>query len=417
MIPALFVLLMALTIIPVGQAMLELIIHRVTVADVVELRAYSNTLVALDGFALLVPFQAEPPDAAAATGPSYHWYLLSGDLGSRRPLLIRSSLSIEALRTRTLFARLVDDPAAVNGAVGTLTTRGASLPGGSPAPRLLEEVEQPTGPVRTIASLGEIASLASGEIVRVQLRIERGIASCVPLGTCSARRLAAGIGSWDNLAVDPGGGGWTILRTSYPPSQARFSGVGRQEPGSGVVDLVLRSAPAAILLGWAFVLKAAFVDHDPNLPIDHLWLGPILFAVLAALLLLGLLLGYPRFVVSSAAAAPGPAIAYPPVLHCRVSARLAPPGTSPFEVADQTATLSAAPGGGSQLELRQDGVLRLVTIPHALGGLSLIELGVIREVRRQRPALRVGWFGSRILLMFDDLPMRDAALRLLLRLG
>jgi hypothetical protein len=414
-IPVLFGLLTALTIIPVGQALLELIIHPVTVADVVDRTAYSNTLVALDGFALLVPFQAEPSGAVAATGSTYHWYVLSGELGSRRLLLMRSSLDVDALRTRTLFARLVDDPAAVNGAVGALTTRGASLPAGPPVARLLDEVGQPIGPVRTIGSLGEIASLASGEVIRVQLRVERGIASCVPPGTCSARRLAAGVGSWDNLALDPGGGGWAILRTSYPPSQAPFSGVGRQEPGSDVVDRFLGSAAASSLLGWAFVLETAFVDHDPNLPINHLWLGPILFAALTALLLLGLRVGYPRFVVSGAAASAGPAMADPPVLSCRVSGRITPPDRSPFEVTDQTATISAAPGGGSQLELRQDGAQRLVTIPQARDGLSLIELGVMRELRRQQPALKVGWFGSNLLLVFSDRAARDAAAALVQR--
>jgi hypothetical protein len=416
-IPVLLALLTVLTIVPIGQAMLELIVHPVTVAEVVDRQAYSNTLVALDGFALLVPFQAEPPVAGAAPGATYHWYVLSGELGSQRLLLMRSSLAIDALRTRTLFARLVDDPAAVSGAVSALTAQGASRPDGPPVARLLEEVEQPSSAVRTIASLAEAASLAVGEIVRIQLRVERGVASCAPIGTCSARRLAAGVGTWDNVAVDPGGGGWAVLRTSYPPSQAPFSGVGRQEPGSDAVDRFLGSAAAGSLLGWAFVLEAAFVDHDPNLPIDHLWLGPILFVVLTALLLLGLRLGYPRFVVGGDAPTTSPRMANPPLVGCRISGRITPPDSSPFEVTDQTATISAARGGGSQLELLQDGAQRLVAIPQALGGLTLIELGVMREVRRQQPALKVGWFGNNLLLVFSDRAARDAAVALVLGSG
>lgn len=413
-VPLLFVLLTVLTLVPIGQAMLELIVHPVTVAEVVDRQAYSNTLVALDGFALLVPFPAEPPDGGATTGATYRWYVLSGELGSPRLLLMRSSLSLDALRTRTLFARLIDDPAAVQGAVAALAAQGASLPAEAPAPRLLDEVGQPTGSFRTITSLGEVASLAAGEVVRVQLRVERGVASCVPSGTCSARHLAAGVGTWDNVAVDPGGGGWAILRTSYPPSQAPFGGVGRQEPGSDAVDRFLGSAAAGSLLGWAFVLEAAFVDHDPNLPIDHLWLGPILFAVLAALVVLGLRLGYPRFVVGGGAPMRSPGVVNPPVIDCRVSGRITPPDSSPFEVSGQDATISAARGGGGQLELRQGGARRLVIIPRAPGGLTLIELGVMQEVRRQQPALKVGWFGNNLLLVFSDPAARDAAVALVL---
>ena len=418
-IPALLVLLAALSIIPVGQAALELIIHRVTVADLVDRRAYSDELVSLDGYTLLVPFPAEAPDANPTAGATYHWYALSGELGSRRLLLMRSSFSVDALRTRTLVARLVDDPAAVQGTQDELTHRGVTPPAGSPATRLLVEIEQPNVPVHDISTLRDAANLASGEVVRVRLRTEDGIATCAWRGTCDARALAAGLGSWDNVAIDPEGGGWAILRTGYPPSQVPFHGVGRQQRQSDVVDGLLGSAPARTLLGWAFVLETAFVDHDPNLPVDHLWLGPLLFSGLAALLLLGQRLGYPRFVVllvtgpTDPAGREGEATVDPGVLPCRATGRISPPGASPFEITDVAATMSAAPAGASQVTLRHDGADRVVTIPRALGGLGLIEIGVIQEAWRRRPALRVGWFGSTLLLDFDDARMRDGALRLL----
>ncbi len=421
MIPALLVLLAVLSIIPVGQAALELIIHRVTVDDVVDRRAFSDNLVSLDGYTLLVPFPAQAPDAPSTAGATYHWYALSGDLGSQRLLLMRSSLSADALRTRTLVARLVDDPAAVQGARDELARRGVTSPAGSPATRLLVEIEQPNVEVHDISTLRDVANLASGEVVRLRLRTEDGVATCAGRGSCDARALAAGLGSWDNMAIDPQGDGWAILRTGYPPSQVPFHGVGRQQRESDAVAGLLSSAPAHMLLGWAFVLQTAFVDHDPNLPIDHLWLGPLMFSGLAGLLLLGQRLGYPRFVAQRVAGQGDPAgregaaKADPAIVPCRATGRISPPGASPFEISDEAATMEVGPAGANHLILRQGTAARMVTIPAQLGGLGMIEIGVIQEAWRRRPALRVGWFGSTLLLDFDDAKLRDGALRLLRR--
>lgn len=417
-IPLLLALLAALSIIPVGQAALELIIHRVTVADLVDRRAYSDNLVSLDGYTLLVPFVAAPPDDPPDADLAYHWYALSGELGSQRLLLMRSAFTVEALRTRTLIARLVDDPAAVEGTVEMLGRRGVTAPAGSPAARLLVEVARRSGPIRDISSLQDVSGLPSGEVIRLRLRTESGMATCVVRNACDARALAAGIGSWDNVAIDPEGGGWAILRTSYPPSQVPFDGVGRQERDAGLVDELLGSLPGRALLGRAFVLEAAFVDHDPSLPIDHLWLGPLLFTGLGLLLLFGQRVGYPRFVVQRVSGAPhqsAPSAHDEAVLTCRASGRISPPGASPFEVTDRPATISAAPDGANRVVLGGDGDERVVIIPRALGGLGMIEIGVILEAWQERPALRVGWFGSGMLLAFDDADAREAAVRLLRR--
>lgn len=419
-VPPLLALLAVLSIIPVGQAALELIIHPVTVADLVDRTAYSDNLVSLDGYTLLEPFPAEAPDAATA-GTTYHWYALSGDLGSRRLLLMRSSFTAEALRTRTVVARLVDDPASVEGTQDELTRRGVALPAGSPDSRLLVEVERPNVPVHDISTLPDAAGLATGEVVRMRLRTEDGIATCAWRGSCDARALAAGLGSWDNVAIDPQGGGWVILRTGYPPSQVPFHGVGRQQRQSDAVEGLLGSTPAHMLLGWAFVLQTAFVDHDPSLPIDHLWLGPLVFSGLAALLLLGGRLGYPRFVVqrvagtSDPAGREGAAGDAAVVLPCRATGRISPPGASPFEVTDAAAAIEAAPDGANEVTLRYDGAERVVTIPRGLGGLGIMEIGVIQEAWRRRPAMRVSWFGNTLLLHFDDAKARDGALSLLRR--
>jgi IMP dehydrogenase/GMP reductase len=42
-----------------------------------------------------------------------------------------------------------------------------------------------------------------------------------------------------------------------------------------------------------------------------------------------------------------------------------------------------------------------------------MEAGEMRYLRGRRPALRVGWYGSQVLLVFDNVATRDAASALL----
>jgi len=248
-------------------------------------------------------------------------------------------------------------------------------------------------------------------VVRLRLRVADGIASCVPRGDCRARRLADGIGSWDNLAEDPSGAGWVVLRTNYPPSVAPFHGVGHHAQDREAVGSFLAEPIANGMLGWANVLEAAFVEHDPGLPIDRLWLGPVLFAALAAILLVGLRLGYPRFSARGTVARDQVVErATPHALRCRASGRMTPPGLSPFEVGDVPATLSAARDGGSLLRLQVGGEHREIAIPPGLGSLGTVEVGAWVRVGGSLPALLVGWFGSQVLLVFGDVGARDRAL-------
>jgi hypothetical protein len=414
-IPALLLLLAALTVIPVGQALLELIVRPVTVAELVDRRVgLSTQLVAVDGYALVVPFHADAPlsDAASSSSFVYHWYAVRDSLQERRLVLVRSIIAADSLRTRTVVARIVDDPGTVSGTLAGIAARGGISREPALASSLLVEVDPGQASVREIGSLAELGELPTGVLVRLTLRFDAGIASCVMREGCRARRLAAGIGSWDNLATDASGARRVVVRTLYPPSVAPFHGVGHHAQDTEMVLSVLAQPAERALLGWGRVLFVAHVEHDLGLPIDHLWLGPILFTAFGALVTAGLLLGYPRFHVTDASRRrwPGSRVDGPGVVHAVASGRVTPPNTSPIAFAGSEATLRIEPPHEQvRLTLALDGGPVSVVVPRALDGLQVLEVGEEVRVTGRRPALRFGWFGSQAILLFADTASRDRA--------
>ena len=121
------------------------------------------------------------------------------------------------------------------------------------------------------------------------------VAACAIRQDCDARRLAVGTGPWLHLAHDPASGAPIVVQLGYPPTVAPMHVFGRQTSDDGAVGRFLDGPQVRQLLGWAQVLRGAIIDHDPDLPVDRLWLGPILFVGLAVLLALGLWSGYPVF--------------------------------------------------------------------------------------------------------------------------
>jgi hypothetical protein len=409
-LPILLVLLAILTIVPVGQWLVEIIVRPVTITQLVDRRVgLSTQLVAVDGLALLVPFDsARSAEAGQRVDSVQRWYAVRDSLQERRMILVRSSIPVEALRTRTVIARVVDDPAAVSGARAGIAARGEVDPGANVEPRLLDEVDPEGRTIIDVGSVRELAERKAGDVVRIRLRVATGIASCIPRDDCRARRLADGIGSWDYLAADPAGDGWAVVRTRYPPSVAPFHGVGHHASNPQAVAELLGQPPVRAILGWGRVLEAAYVEHDLGLPIDHLWLGPILFISVSALLFVGLRVGYPRFRVRGLVRLPAATVGSV-ALPCRATGRITPPGLSPFEVSDAKGALSAASDGGGLLNLEVGRERREVAIPRALGGLGAFEIGDMVELRGSLPALQIGWFGSQVLLVFADERTRDAA--------
>lgn len=408
-IPGFLLLLAALTVIPVSQALVELIVRPVTVGELVDRRVgLSTQLVAVDGFALLVPLDADRPPEASDPRLVYHWYAVRDSLAELRLILVRSIVAPEALRNRSVLARVVDDPVAVDRTTAGLLARGGSEVGSDMARVLLIEEEPRNVPVKELGSLAELDETSVDQLVRVTLRFDDGIATCVGRDDCRARSLADGIGSWDNLASDADGRS-VVVRTVYPPSVAPFHGVGHHAQDRETIGRLLALPVVQGLLGWGHVLQAAHVEHDLGLPIDHLWLGPIVFVSFAGVLLIGIRLPYPRFRPRARAGRPSVSRGQAGPLTCRATGRITPLNASPFEVQDMPAKLRAEPLDGTTLSLEIDGRWREFLIPRDLGGLGTTEPGDLLTVRSHRPALKVDWFGSNVLLLFEDAAARDAA--------
>jgi hypothetical protein len=408
-IPWLLVLLAALTVIPVGQALVELIVRPVTVGQLVDRRVGLETqLVAFDGLALLVSLEADPPPDASDANLVYHWYTVRDSLQELRLVLVRSVVALDALRTRNVLARVVEDPAAIERTTAGIEVRGGSQPEPDVGRLLLIEERPRNLPVTDLASLADLDESQVDQLVRVRLQFADGIATCVGRGDCNARALADGTGSWDNLARDDEGRS-VVVRTRYPPSVAPFVGVGHHAQDRETVGRLLALPIVQGLFGWGHVLQAAHVEHDLGLPIDHLWLGPILFMAFAALLLIGMRLPYPRFRPRARSGLPAPGRRTIGSVACRASGRVTPPSTSPFEIEDLRAELRSDPPRGAELRIEIDGRWRPFLIPRNLGGLGGTELGDLLTVRSHRPALKVDWFGSNVLLVFADTASRDAA--------
>ena len=413
MIPTVLILLAALSLIPVGQAMIEIIVRPVTVGELVDRNVgLSTRLVAVDGFALLVPLDAEPPPEASASRLVYRWYAVRDSLQELRLVLVRSVVTPGALRSRSVVARVVADDAAVDRTVAGLVARGGSESSEALARVLLIEEEPGQQAVRDLGSLADVGDARVGELVRATLEFGDGIATCVGRQACDARSLAEGIGSWDHIASDADGRR-VVVRTLYPPSVAPFHGVGHHAQDRELTGRLLEEPVVHGLLGWGHVLQAAHVEHDLGLPIDHLWLGPILFTSFGTVLFLGARLPYPRFRPHARARHIGMGGDGPREVPGRATGRITPPNASPFEIDDLPATVRAVPGKGTDLRIEIDGRWQEFLIPRDLGGLGGTEPGEQLTVRQQRPALKVDWFGSNVLLVFETAADRDAADRMI----
>ena len=415
-VPVLISLLLVLAALPVGQASFELIVTRATVHDLVERTVgFSTTLVEVRGFAPRMPLQAEPPEQTGRFDPrAYLWLPMRDDLQARQFVLVRSPGDLAARDSRPVVARVVTDADAVAAASAELAARGHAVESLETERMLVEltvDAAGGAGGVRDIRSPGELASVADGSLVRVPVRfLGAGVATCALEDSCNPHRVGAGFGAWDQLAVDADGSLHILVRTPYPPSVMPVGVFGRQISDRGAVDRFLALPWVMPLVGWAQVLEAAMVEHDPSLPVDRLWLGPILFTVLAVLLMIGLRLGYPTFTSRPPAPAAG---GQQRSFRALASGRLSPSGARPVELVRTSVTVTDT---GEQLELAAavagEGA-RQATMPYVGGSLTGVETGELRYVRHREPALRVSWYGSQLQLVFDTDAQRDAAAVLL----
>jgi hypothetical protein len=162
-----------------------------------------------------------------------------------------------------------------------------------------------------------------------------------------------------------------------------------------------------VLGAWGRVLRTAWIDREPGLPVNRPWLAPALLIGAALLLLVGRRIGYPVFRATDAAAIPvsggGP-------IPVTVSGRLSRPSGGPLDVERAGGRLvSDAERGGAELRVEtSDGILRS-PITQSLRAISAIERGDLVHVRGREPALALHWFGNDVVLAFATDADRDRA--------
>jgi len=422
LVPSVIWILLLLAVLPMVQAGAEATTTPATVVEFVERDVGSRLVIDTQGLALVAPFPAEPPfDPERGPDPRrFSWFALRAEAGDRRTGLVRSTLDPASLRRREVVARVVDDSDAVRGAVEALEARGAS-PGSVLGGRLLVALgpeDSAAADARSISVLADLAGLEAGTAVRVTLDFPgEGVASCVAVDRCQARRLGAGIGPWDHLAVEPGGTASVLVRTAYPPSLAPMHVVGRQVRDPGAISRFVALPWVRELLGRAQVLRGAIINHDQSLPVDRLWLGPILFVALAAALSYGRRIGYPVFHGHQVRfGAWGGAQSAPPLgwrdVHARLTGRLTPPDRSPMELAGVDVLVRPA-SAGPTIEITGLPERVVVSVPRELGTWSALRAGELRFISGSQPALLASWYGSQFRLLFDSNADRDTAAAML----
>jgi hypothetical protein len=186
--------------------------------------------------------------------------------------------------------------------------------------------------------------------------------------------------------------------------------VGRQIRDPGAISRFVSLPWIRELLGRAQVVRGALIEDDQSLPVDRLWLGPILFIGLAAALGFGRRIGYPvfdgkRVRFGAWGAAPISAVRD---VHARATGRLAPSDQSPIEL-DGVRVLVRPGGDGPTIEVPGTGRPVVVPVPRELGTWSALHVGELRYVTDTQPAVRASWYGSQVQLAFDSEADRDVA--------
>jgi hypothetical protein len=417
-VPALVGLLVVVSTIPAFQAGAELIVTRTSAGDFVDrLTGTDVSLLEVDALAFRVPLDAPP----SASGDPTWYYAVRDSLADARVALVRSPVPPGGFEDRTVVARVLIDPGQVANARAALERHGW-LPGDltDTAGRYLAEEPSPEGSIRSVGSATDLAGLDAGTLVRIHLGFPGvGIATCEAAGStadaaasaCNVRSLAVGGGGFLQLVTDDGRRP-LLFQTTYPASDTPIHVVGRQVRAQAELQSLLTLPWVSRLLGWANVLEFAYLDHDPRLPVDRLWLAPLLLLVLAALLLVGRRVGYPVFELERAPVT-GPSTPEPPAepapVSARVSGRLSRTRGGPLDVEDLPGSLEPDRGMGPRLRLDLPAGPYEIGLPSTGGAMTNLDRGMVHTVRSRRPALWLHWFGSDARLVFDNAETRDRA--------
>lgn len=412
-VPAVIGILFALAVVPLIFAGLELIIHRTSAKELVDrVTGPSITLVELAGLAQLPPIPAPPRE----DGTPMRYYFVRDAAARRDVVVVRSDVTPAELTTREVTGVIVEDPDRLAFDADALAARGASVDAGALGERYLRE--DPGAGDATEIAVSEIGAHEPGAIVRVRLRFSPfAISGCGSSGNdpCEIAALATGRAHFDHLAFDADSGAPLIVRNTHPAAVVPMRVYGAQVTDRDPLDALFASPPGSILGGWGRELRTAWIDRDPDLPVNRPWLAPLLLLGFAGLLLVGRRIGYPVFRLTDAAAAVDPAAGIPTsALDVIASGRLSQASGGPIDVDRAPGRLGAGPDW-TTVELRlegPDGPIRSV-ITRALREVSAVERGNLVHVRRREPAMAVHWFGNDVLLVFETDDDRDRAAALL----
>lgn len=409
---------LVLAVLPLLSAATEKEIQVVSAAEMVE-RLVPNTTsyVSLTGLAMPIRLPAPGSEATPPFG-----VLVRDAPGAPDMAVVLTETDPNRLLARAVVGRVTSRPFD-QAAIDRFAARGEPTDGLDPDLLLIEIPPDPDTSIAEVESVDDLRGLADGTLVRVPLVFAaESLPTCQVTEGCAPRRLAGGDGIYVHLARDLGGAP-LLVQAAWPASVVPGTWQGPQvRNGSDLEDFV-ELPPVAILAGWGRILVQASIQDDPHLVRDRLWLGPVLLALFAGLLLVGGRLGYPHFrpVVEGARRWDGrerSADAAPEPLHevaVRVSghamtvegrrrhldeaAAVLRPGGIVSDDGRITASLVFADGG------------QIALAAHDTGLLGQVERGEVVALSGVRPALWAHWFGTNLRLTFDSPADRDYAAR------
>ena len=379
---------------PLAQAGVELITHRATPGDVIERRAGDLTMLEVSG----IGYDTGLAAGTDADGRALRWLAMRDGLDDRRVMLVRTPVEDTALRIREVVGRVRSDPSLVASVTDALATRGAPGPGDPASVAALGGrviVEAPAADAdgaQRIDDPAAITDLADGTLVRVKLRFTgEGIATCTLDGSCDARVLGTGDGTWLLRAAAARSTQAVLIRSSLPPTAFPITVVGRQVRDPAAVDAMLATAGGRSVLGWSRALDVALIDHDPALPADRVWGGALLLVALGLLLVLGRRIRYPVFRHEGAVSRRAVVVTSP--VAGMASGRLGLPEGAPVDVIGMPVSVEPTPDAAPTLVASlPSGEVRL-EVPRSSATASGVKAATHRPRSRQRPG-RCGSPGS-----------------------
>jgi hypothetical protein len=217
------------------------------------------------------------------------FYLARDPESPDRGIIVRSGLSDALFRQRVLAATIVDDGDVVAAALDAFGPLPAGF--GIDQARYLDEVEVGGDPEAALIP-SELAGEPAGSTALVTGRVvsPATYAACAVSAGCDGEDPA-----WFYLLADPDAAEGIILRSPHPPTAIPVALQGLFLRASFDLAPVIESAWLDALDVDVPQNRALTAGSRPPVTVEASWVPTILYAVLALLLLVSHLIGYPVF--------------------------------------------------------------------------------------------------------------------------